>query len=153
MNWSVEECIENFEKLCGQAFTRRSGSGLPIIGPLVENYHHSKYQTSTLDDALKTAFPEDLHLFGGRRPAELCASVKVAVTATSLAGNRTYVLSNYNRPEMNRGPGETTQVPSMEAVLTKPFLYAGSCHFQRPERIDHELKIWEAYGPFSRITR
>lgn len=108
MNWSVEECIENFEKLCGQAFTRRSGGSLPIIGAIVENYHHSKYQTATLDDALRSAFPEDLHLFGGRRPAELCATpVKVAVTATSLAANKTYILSNYNRPEPNRGPSET----------------------------------------------
>lgn len=107
MNWSVKECITNFEKLCNQAFTRRSGGGLPIIGPIVENYHHSKYQTGTLEEALKTAFPEELHLFGGHRPAELCASsIKVAVTATSLAANKTYVLSNYNRPDPTRGQSE-----------------------------------------------
>lgn len=107
MNWSVEQCIENFEKLCNQAFTRRSGGSLPIIGAIVENYHHSKYQTGTLEDALKTAFPEELHLFGGRRPADLGASaVKVAVTATSLAANKTYVLSNYNRPGPTRGQSE-----------------------------------------------
>lgn len=103
MNWSVEECIENFERLCDQAFTRRSGGTLPIIGAIVENYHHSKYQTATLDQALRTAFPEDLHLFGGRRPTDSCASVKVAVTATSLAANKTYILSNYNRPDPTHG--------------------------------------------------
>lgn len=108
MNWSVEECIETFEKLCYQAFTRRSGGSLPIIGTIVENYHHSRYQTATLEDALRTAFPEDLHLFGGRRPTEMCASsVKVAVTATSLAANKTYILSNYNRPEPSRGSSKT----------------------------------------------
>lgn len=115
MNWSVEECIENFEKLCNQAFTRRSGGSLPIIGTIVENYHHSKYQTTTLDDALKKAFPEELHLFGGRRPADLCvSSVKVAVTATSLAANKTYVLSNYNRPDRTRGQSETSSNEFME---------------------------------------
>lgn len=40
MNWIVEECIENFEKLCDQAFTRRSGGSLSVIGAIVENYHH-----------------------------------------------------------------------------------------------------------------
>lgn len=115
MNWSVEDCIENFEKLCEQAFTRRSGSSLPIIGAIVENYHHSKYQTATLDSSLKTAFPEDLHLFGGRRPADLCeSSVKVAVTATSLAANKTYILSNYNRPNPTRVQSETSLDESME---------------------------------------
>lgn len=103
MNWSVEECIENFEKLCDQAFTRRSGGSLPFIRNIVENYHHSKYRTATLDDALRTAFPENLHLFGGPRLVECAPTIKVAVTATSLAANKTYILSNYSRPGPSRG--------------------------------------------------
>lgn len=99
MNWSVEECIDHFEELCNEAFTRRTGSTLPLIGPFIDNYHHSRYQTSTLEKALVKAFTNDLYLFGGQRPAESnVMRVKAAVIATSLAGNKTYVLSNYNRP-------------------------------------------------------
>lgn len=109
MNWTVDECIEKFETLCDQAFTKRAGGRLPIYGTLVENYHHSKYRTRTLNDALMDAFPQDLHLFGGGRPSEMCASpVKVAVTATSLGGNKTYLLSNYNRSKSSCDSGKTT---------------------------------------------
>ena len=99
MNWTVEECMERFTTLCHEAFTRRIGSTIPVIGAFVENYHHSRYQTSTLEKALVEAFPADLYLFGGQRPSESNEyQVKVAVTATSLAGNKTYLLSNYNPP-------------------------------------------------------
>lgn len=112
MKWSVDECMEKFEKLCDTAFTRRSGSGIPMFGTILENYHHSKYETTPIERVLKDAFPEDLHLFGGRVPADLCgSSPKVAVTATSLAGNKTYVLSNYNRPDSNRGPSKFPLYP------------------------------------------
>lgn len=112
MNWTVDECIEKFRMLCEKAFTRRTGGSLPIVGALVDNYHHSKYQTSTLDQALMTAFSEELHLFGGQRPADMGVSpLKVAVTATSLAGNKTYLLSNYNRPESGRSSGKTDYPP------------------------------------------
>ncbi|KAK6860680.1 hypothetical protein PG995_004316 [Apiospora arundinis] len=117
MQWKVSECIENFVKLCDEVFTRRSGSSLPIVGSFIENYHHSKYQTTTLENAMQTAFSEDLLLFGGSAPL-------VAVTATNLAGNKTYVLANYNQP---RGAQKSSHY-----------------HFQRPEVNYTELKIWEA---------
>ncbi|KAI0484539.1 acyl transferase/acyl hydrolase/lysophospholipase [Xylariaceae sp. FL0804] len=126
MEWTVDECIGHFEALCHEAFTRRVGSTLPLLGSLVENYHHSKYQTTTLEKAYTSAFTDDTYLFGGRRPFGSSGSlVKVAVTATSLAGNRTYIFSNYNRP---RDSHKTNQY-----------------HFQRPELLGAEVKVWEAY--------
>lgn len=102
MNWTVDECIEQFESTCHEAFTRRTGGTLPIIGPIIDNYHHSRYQTTTLESALIKAFTVERYLFGGPRPAESSGSpVRVAVTATSLAGSTSYVLSNYNRPRGN----------------------------------------------------
>jgi len=98
MQWRVSECIERFVTLCDEVFTRRAGSSLPIIGPLIENYHHSRYQSSTLESALRQAYSEDLLLFGGQRSAGSASPLKVAVTATNLAGNKTYLLSNYNQP-------------------------------------------------------
>jgi hypothetical protein len=106
MNWTVDECMENFEKLCKEAFTGRWGRSLPVIGAVVENYHHSKYQTSTLENVLMSTFSRDLYLFGGRRPPEACGMpMKVAVTSTSLAGSKTYLFSNYNRPRFSKCPG------------------------------------------------
>ncbi|KAK8017030.1 FabD/lysophospholipase-like protein [Apiospora rasikravindrae] len=124
MQWRVSECIEKFVKLCDEVFTRRSGSTLPLIGSFIENYHHSKYQTTTLESAMQTAFTEDLLLYGGQRLPGTTLPLKVAVTATNLAGNKTYVLANYNQP---RGAPKSSHY-----------------HFQRPEVNDTELKIWEA---------
>ncbi|GAB1318162.1 FabD/lysophospholipase-like protein [Madurella fahalii] len=119
MGWSVDTCIDRFEDLCTKAFTRRKG------GFIVENFHHSNYQTTSLEEALQTAFSEDMLLFGGEHRAESSIlSVKVAVTSFSLTDNKAFVLSNYNRPWGSRN--------SMDY------------HFQRPETISEELKIWEA---------
>ncbi|KAI1771432.1 hypothetical protein F4818DRAFT_454557 [Hypoxylon cercidicola] len=125
MNWTVEECIFHFENLCDKAFTRRAGSALPIVGPLVDNYYHSKYQTLTLEKAFTSAFTDYLYLFGGERPDQRNgSSVKVAVTATSSDGTKAYVISNYNRRQQGHKPA--------------------SYHFQRPESASAELKVWEA---------
>lgn len=53
MGWSVDTCIDRFRDLCSEAFTRRKG------GILVESFHHSKYQTTTLESALRKAFSDD----------------------------------------------------------------------------------------------
>ncbi|GAW26646.1 putative lysophospholipase-like protein [Rosellinia necatrix] len=132
MGWTVDKCIEYFESLCHEAFTRRLGSSLPVIGSFVDNYHHSKYQTSTLENALQEAFTDNISLFGGPQPA--LSNVKVAVTATSLAGNKTYILSNYNHQHRN---------------IERPNYY----HFQRPELPSAELKVWEAARATSAAPR
>ncbi|KAF7536915.1 hypothetical protein G7054_g4138 [Neopestalotiopsis clavispora] len=95
-----------------------------IVGTFVENYHHSKYQTSTLEDALKAAFPSDLNLFGGARPASSSTPAKVAVTTASISANNTYLLTNYNHPRAS---------PKQKHY-----------QFQRPEALSSELKVWEA---------
>lgn len=61
------------------------------------SYNHSKYETQPLQDALKKAFSGDEYLFGGTRPNQYYGcDIKIAVTATSAAGNPV-VLANYNR--------------------------------------------------------
>lgn len=101
MGWSVNTCIDQFRDLCTEAFTRRKG------GILVESFHHSKYQTSTLESALQKAFSSDRLLFGGGfQPTFSIPTVKVAVTSFSLVENRTAVLSNYNRPWTAATAGE-----------------------------------------------
>ena len=64
----------------------------------MDNYNHSKFETSPLQEALISAFSDDQYLFGGRRPDQSsgCSPVKVAVTATSASGSAV-VLANYNR--------------------------------------------------------
>ncbi|KAH6848113.1 hypothetical protein B0I37DRAFT_376721 [Chaetomium sp. MPI-CAGE-AT-0009] len=119
MGWSVDSCIKRFRELCTEAFTRRKG------GILVESFHHSKYQTTTLEATLRKAFGDDRLLFGGSCQAgPSIPAVKVAVTSFSFVENKAVVLSNYNRPWTANT--------------------AGRYHFQRPERIAEELKVWEA---------
>ena len=89
--------MQTFEDLCGRAFTARTGSSIPGIGWLIENYNHSRYETQPLQEALIEAYSEDEYLFGGPRSKEISgSSIKVAVTSTSTAGSPV-VLANYNR--------------------------------------------------------
>lgn len=132
MNWTVSECIEQFELLSRSAFTRRAGTGLPLIGFLVENYHHSKYETKSLERTMTEAFTNDKYLFGGPRMSGLPQSpVKVAVIATSLSARTPVVFANYNRACSDKLP----------------------YHFQRAERTSLELKIWEAARSTSAAPR
>ena len=106
--WSVDECREHFQALCDKAFTRRKGANVPLVSWLVNNYHHSKYETTGIEEALKHAFSENELLFGGRRmPLDTSVSTmqyscKTAVTTTSAATNNTVLLANYNRTTAER---------------------------------------------------
>jgi hypothetical protein len=92
-NWSVDECISYFQKLCMQAFTPRAGINIPGMSPIIESIHHSKYETRPLQEALQEAFTNNTYLFGGA--GNLNSRTKVAVTATT--SGSTSVLANYNR--------------------------------------------------------
>ena len=93
--WSVESCIERFKSLCGPSFSPRKFQTIPILRAIVEAHFHSKYESRPLQAALEHAF-SDNYLFGGQR-IEDNDPTKVAVVATSAAGLRSVVLSNYNR--------------------------------------------------------
>lgn len=132
MNWTVPECIEHFERLSRSGFTRRTGIGLPFIGFLVENYHHSKYETKSLECAMTQAFTDDQYLFGGLRKSGFAESpLKVAVIATSLSARTPVVFANYNRACSDKLP----------------------YNFQRAERTSLELKVWEAARSTSAAPR
>jgi hypothetical protein len=115
MNWSVDECAESFENMCRTAFIRRTGSTLPGIGFLVDNYNHSKYETRGLEQTLKNAFTEDENFFGGRRLRVSNSNLKVAITATSLAGQAAIVFGNYNRicEEKRQSTGSKSNLSSI----------------------------------------
>ena len=88
--------MTNFEQFCDEAFTRRSGSTVPLLGWFIDNYNHSKYETRPLEDGLRTVFSENQFLFGGRRSRDVVTDTKVGVVATTSAG-KSVLLSNYNR--------------------------------------------------------
>lgn len=95
-NKPISECIRLFEELCQRAFTERRLGSVPVVGKLVKGYHHSKYETQPLQDALTRTFGEEEYLFGGLRSDNASVDYKVAVAASSTAGNAV-VFSNYNR--------------------------------------------------------
>ncbi|KAK3328585.1 acyl transferase/acyl hydrolase/lysophospholipase [Cercophora scortea] len=132
MNWTVPECIQRFETLCNDVFTKRSLAGglhghkLWLIWEAC--MLPSRYKTKPLENALKEAFTEELCLFGN--PTRIDAQVfptKVAVTATEdRSALRTHVLANYNYPAPEKRPGIVDY------------------HFLRPDRRLDEIKVWEA---------
>jgi hypothetical protein len=137
-NWPIGTCVANFKELCGKAFTRRTGGNIPLIGFFVDNYNHSKYETTPLEGALKTAFSEDQHLFGGQRYDQIWDSpVKVAVTAT-LSSTSPALLANYNRQCDDKCKVRR------EMLLRASAKNSVSYQFQRPASVETELKTWEA---------
>jgi hypothetical protein len=95
--WPAEKCSYFIDRICSQAFSRRTGRDIPGIGRLLEAYSKTKFSTEALEAALKGSFQEDQLLFGGSRGHDEHTSVaKVAVTATTSNGN-VAVFGNYNR--------------------------------------------------------
>lgn len=120
--WSLDKCSYHIERIINDAYARRPGRGIPGIGRLLETYSKSKFDSSSLDNALKEAFPDAQYLFGGRSLPDMPAStIKVAVTATSSTGSP-IVFANYNR-------------------RCSDFLPYSFC---RPDKLDQELKVWQA---------
>lgn len=105
--------------LTDKAFTKRRFVGihdLPVLNKAVR-----KYRARPFEEVLQQLFGEDDYLFGGFQADPKRYAVRTAVTATTATGSTAVVLSNYNRPE------------------DSPFT-----EFVRPDRPEHELKIWEA---------
>ena len=120
--WTVNQCVTEFVRLCDQAFTPREFSHLIGLEQAATIKHGSKYRTSPLREALHSAFGDEL-LYGGPRKAHLSYNTQVAVTATSGTGETALVLANYSRPEESE--------PSYK--------------FEFP----HNLQTWEAAGATS----
>jgi hypothetical protein len=95
--WSTEKCSYYVEKICREAYARRTGRGIPGIGHLLETYSKFKFDTDDLEGALRNTFSEKQLLFGGVRPMDAPTSMtKVFVTATA-SNSEPVVFSNYNR--------------------------------------------------------
>ncbi|KAI9691461.1 MAG: hypothetical protein M1822_007532 [Bathelium mastoideum] len=115
--WTVNQCVTEFVRLCDQAFTPREFKYVVGLEQATTLFHGSKYKTTPLREALHTAFGDE-SLYGGRRKAHLSYNTQVAVTATSGTGEMGLVLANYSRHEESE--------PSYK--------------FEFP----HHLQIWEA---------
>jgi hypothetical protein len=99
-NWSLDQCVSKFVRLCDKAFTPREFSRVPGLTQATTLKHGSKYKTRPLREALHGVFGED-QLYGGPGDASYAYDTKVAVTATSGTGERALVLANYGRREEN----------------------------------------------------
>ncbi|OCL08081.1 hypothetical protein AOQ84DRAFT_293846 [Glonium stellatum] len=94
--WPVEKCIEQFTKLCDQAFTPREFHNIPGFDHAARLNHGSKYKTTPLHNALEKSLGKDL-LFGGAHDLDKRNEIKVAVTSTDEIGMKAIVIANYSR--------------------------------------------------------
>jgi hypothetical protein len=119
-----------FLALVTKAFTPRKGQSLHVIKHVQLLLKKSKYETRALVAALQEVFKPDSILF---RPQanERVSRLKVAVTATSSSGSKSYVLSNYNTKNSGSGPGDRENT-SLSYVR------------YRPNSPGDEIKVWEA---------
>lgn len=90
----MDLCIQMFETLVLRAFTLRKGQALHGLRHLQMMVKKSCYETQPLEKALQEAFGDD-DLIASSSTAS-SDRLKVAVTATSHAGTKSYILSNYN---------------------------------------------------------
>lgn len=117
MNWSVEQCIHEFQQICAKSFARRFGSNIPGYSMVVESVHHSKYETRPLQEALQKAFSKHDYLFGGFRRSN--SRIKVGVTAAT--SSSVSLLTNYNRSRVDK-----RRPPSI--LTSRPLLTSIQCH-------------------------
>ncbi|KAF8848057.1 hypothetical protein BDZ45DRAFT_733176 [Acephala macrosclerotiorum] len=127
--WAVNECTSRFINLCDRAFTPREFPNVPILNVLATINHSSKYKTKPFEDALRKTFEEDL-LFGGHCDTARYQR-KVAVVSSLNPGRRAAILTNYNRLQKEPAP---------------------DYKFERPEKAEEELKMWEACRATSAAT-
>ena len=117
---TVDSCLDMFSAMCDHAFTPRL-KGVPIISQLMQAIGNGpRYKTKPLHAALKTAFSEDVDLFGSSD--KLRNGVRVGLTSTSATGRESILLASYRRPD--------------------DILPAYS--FERPHEPEMELKLWES---------
>lgn len=110
----IDQGISAFKGLASKAFKKRTGVDIPILGKLIMAHHHGKYKTSGLETVLKDIFGHD-HLFGAPVNQGLIRNLKVGVIATS-SNRQTFLLTNYNRPPLERKSGKTIDIGSNEEV-------------------------------------
>ncbi|KAI0888475.1 uncharacterized protein GGS22DRAFT_198203 [Annulohypoxylon maeteangense] len=122
MGGSINNTIKQFKALYQEAFTPREMIRIPLLKNLSSTYHGSIYKTKPLETALRIGFSEQ-NLFGDVQSRNEM-SIKVAVTSTTVCGNKAVVFSNYNRPDI--------------ASQNLPY------EFIRPRELSKEIKIWEA---------
>ncbi|KAK3658833.1 hypothetical protein LTR56_001704 [Elasticomyces elasticus] len=121
--WSVSHCSEKFKRLVGKAFTPRDFHGLPLFRSFAFMHHHSLYKTRPFEEALREAFDKDIQMFNGGQAQDVFRT-KVAVTSSTGTGQSAVVIANYNRTE-----GDDSEQDYI---------------FERPERLEEELMVWQA---------
>ena len=122
--------------LADKAFTRRRFVGvhdLPVL-----HKAGRKYRTKPFETILQELFGEDEYLFGGFQPDPKRYKTRVALTSTTATGSTAVVLTNYNRAEDSPCESDSDS-EAMEITDSGPVT-----EFVRPDRPEHELKIWEA---------
>jgi Patatin-like phospholipase len=116
----IDEAMSMFKNFAKEAFQRRKGTGVPILCRIIQLKYQSQYESQGLEKVLKETFGNDL-LFGGPRSLQSPARCKVAVTTTD-TNREARLLGNYHRAPRTKTPYQ----------------------FQRFERPQQELSVWEA---------
>ena len=95
--WSVNDCISEFLRLCDKAFSPRelAETRFSVLATL---NHGSKWRTKPLHEALQNALGSE-PIFGGTAHDSGKYASKVAVVSASEADCRPLLISNYNREE------------------------------------------------------
>ncbi|KAF4630883.1 hypothetical protein G7Y89_g7253 [Cudoniella acicularis] len=124
-NWTLTQCTKHFEDLIFRAFAARDFNGVPILEAISTFKHKGKYKTRPFVEGLTDVFT-NAQLFGGTSDNDRYRR-KVAVVSTTEAGQKAVILTNYNRPSQD--------------VDSNP--QKAEYHFERPEKGDAELKLFE----------
>ncbi|RDL41162.1 Uncharacterized protein BP5553_01141 [Venustampulla echinocandica] len=124
--WSVAQCLDQFQSLSTQAFQKSTWLNLKpfklvrsFLEVLLSFTTDSRYSSTGINNALKSAFGDNSPFFGG-----FSGGTKVAIVASTTHDSSTCILANYN------GQGRRSQDCGYK--------------FVRPTSIGKELLIWQA---------
>ncbi|RYC54072.1 hypothetical protein CHU98_g12134 [Xylaria longipes] len=123
--WSVDEAISKFKTIAEEAFRPRDLSRVPFLEDLTNIFHGKLYKTQTLGNVLKREFSDEF-LFGGKSSSQQMP--KVAVTSSSIFGERAIVFANYNRSQDGNKNAPSNEMRTWEAATFALPLYFKSFH-------------------------
>ncbi|KAF2792920.1 FabD/lysophospholipase-like protein [Melanomma pulvis-pyrius CBS 109.77] len=156
--WPVGKCIDEFKRLCDQAFTPRELHGVWGAQHLATVHHGSIWRTTPLYKALRESLGTRF-LFGGNQDSDTSYCARVAVTTSSDVAKKGVVIANYcrkgsqrnyeflrpNDPHFEMEMWEAGAATSAAAPYFKPYLHEktntayldGAFHNNNPVKVGH----------------
>ncbi|KAM7188967.1 hypothetical protein V8F33_010301 [Rhypophila sp. PSN 637] len=147
MGWTPAQATVEFRRLAQQAFTKKLRLRIPVVKYVAEYFCTFRYQSTGVENALKTAFGSHQYLFGQSPEAGSPGrgdDVKVGVVSCIEGRDQPCLIANYNRNPMQGSKNGRHLCLACYPALEKLKIRVTADYLQREENQRNDFKIWQA---------